>query len=162
MSKQFISVRINDELFEGEVEPRKTLADFIREDCTLTGTHLACEHGVCGACTILLDGEAVRSCLMFAVQADGASLTTLEGLAPEGGPMTPVQQGFMEHHGLQCGFCTPGFVISAHAFLRDHPDPTEAEIREGLSGNLCRCTGYQGIVRAVQRAAEITREDVTA
>jgi carbon-monoxide dehydrogenase small subunit len=162
MSKQFISVRINDELFEGEVEPRKTLSDFIREDCTLTGTHLGCEHGVCGACTILLDGEAVRSCLMFAVQADGASLTTLEGLAPEGGPMTPVQQGFMEHHGLQCGFCTPGFVISAHAFLRDHPDPTEAEIREGLSGNLCRCTGYQGIVRAVQRAAEITREDVTA
>jgi carbon-monoxide dehydrogenase small subunit len=162
MSKQFISVRINDELFEGEVEPRKTLSDFIREDCTLTGTHLGCEHGVCGACTILLDGEAVRSCLMFAVQADGASLTTLEGLAPEGGPMTPVQQGFMEHHGLQCGFCTPGFVISAHAFLRDHPDPSEAEIREGLSGNLCRCTGYQGIVRAVQRAAEITREDVTA
>jgi carbon-monoxide dehydrogenase small subunit len=159
---EFITLTINGATYEREVEPRKTLGDFLREDCTLTGTHLACEHGVCGSCTVLLDGEAVRSCLMFAVQADGAEVTTIEGLAPEDGPLTPVQQGFMECHGLQCGFCTPGFVISAHAFLQENPDPSEEEIREALSGNLCRCTGYQGIVRAVQRAAEIGREGATA
>jgi aerobic carbon-monoxide dehydrogenase small subunit len=153
-----ISLTINGTRYERDAEPRMTLGDFLRERCGLTGTHLACEHGVCGACTVLVDGDAVRSCLMFAVQADGADVTTLEGLTPEGGEMTPVQRGFMECHGLQCGFCTPGFVVSAHAFLRDNPDPTEAEIREELSGNLCRCTGYQGIVRAVQRAIEIRRE----
>jgi aerobic carbon-monoxide dehydrogenase small subunit len=153
-----ISVTINGVRYERDAEPRLTLGDFLRERCGLTGTHLACEHGVCGACTVLVDGDAVRSCLMFAVQADGADVTTLEGLAAEDGQMTAVQQGFMECHGLQCGFCTPGFVVSAYAFLRDHPEPTEAEIREELSGNLCRCTGYQGIVRAVQRAIEIQRE----
>ena len=154
---EFITLTINGATYEREVEPRKTLGDFLREDCTLTGTHLACEHGVCGSCTVLLDGEAVRSCLMFAVQADGAEVTTIEGLAPEDGPLTPVQQGFMECHGLQCGFCTPGFVISAHAFLQENPDPSEEEIREALSGNLCRCTGYQGILRAVRVAAEATK-----
>jgi carbon-monoxide dehydrogenase small subunit len=136
----------------GRVESRKTLADFLREDCALTGTHLGCEHGVCGACTVLVDGDAVRSCLMFAVQADGSEITTVEGLAP-GDELGPVQQAFRDEHGLQCGFCTPGFVVSVHAFLAEHPDPTETEIREALSGNLCRCTGYQGIVRAVERAA---------
>jgi carbon-monoxide dehydrogenase small subunit len=146
-------VEINGRQYDGQVEPRKTLADFIREDCGLTGLHLGCEHGVCGACTVLLDGEAVRSCLLFALQADGATITTVEGLADEDGTMNAVQRGFMDNHGLQCGFCTPGFVISATAYLRDHPDPSEAEIREALSGNVCRCTGYQGIVRAVQQAA---------
>jgi carbon-monoxide dehydrogenase small subunit len=153
-----VTVTVNNRNYTRTVEPRRTLSDFLREDCNLTGTHVGCEHGVCGACTVLVDGDAVRSCLLLAVQADGHQVTTLEGLAPTNGPLTPVQQGFMENHGLQCGFCTPGFVISAHAFLRDHPDPTEAEIREELSGNLCRCTGYQGIVRAVQRAAELQRE----
>ncbi len=114
----------------------------------LTGVHLGCEHGVCGACTVLLDGKAVRSCLTFAVQADGASVTTIEGLAPSDSELHPVQQAFRETHGLQCGFCTPGFVMSVAAFLEEHPDPTDDEIREGLSGNTCRCTGYQGIVRA--------------
>lgn len=154
----YVTAEINGRVYERDVEPRKTLSDFLREDCDLTGTHVGCEHGVCGACTVLMDGEAVRSCLMFAVQATGRSITTIEGLAPEGGPMTPVQQGFMERHGLQCGFCTPGFVISAHAFLERNPNPTEAEIREEMSGNLCRCTGYQGIVRAIDRAVEIRRE----
>ncbi len=158
MTKRSVSMIVNGVPYEHDIEPRLTLADFLRDRCDLTGTHLACEHGVCGACTVLVNSDAVRSCLMFAVQADGAEVTTLEGLAPEGGPLTPVQQGFMECHGLQCGFCTPGFVVSAHAFLRDYPDPTEDEIREHLSGNLCRCTGYQGIVRAVRRAIELKRE----
>jgi aerobic carbon-monoxide dehydrogenase small subunit len=136
------------------VEPRKTLADAIREDLRLTGTHLGCEHGVCGACTVLLDGAAVRSCLMFALQAAGADLTTVEGLSPDAASLTPVQRAFREHHGLQCGFCTPGFIISATAFLADNPRPSDEQIREGLSGNLCRCTGYQGIVRAVRTAAD--------
>lgn len=154
-----VTANVNDRRYERDVEPRRTLSDFLREDCGLTGTHVGCEHGVCGACTVLVDGEAVRSCLIFAVQVQGAEITTLEGLAPEGGPLTPVQRGFMECHGLQCGFCTPGFVISAHAFLRDHPDPSDAELRDGLSGNLCRCTGYQGIMRAVRRAVEIMNEE---
>lgn len=153
-----VTVEINGERFERDVEPRTTLADFLREDCGLTGTHLGCEHGVCGACTVLVDGEAMRSCLMFAVQADGRSVTTIEGLAPQDGPMTPVQQGFMECHGLQCGFCTPGFVISAHALLQAEPHPSEERIREEMSGNLCRCTGYQGIMHAIQRAIEIGDE----
>jgi aerobic carbon-monoxide dehydrogenase small subunit len=153
-----VVIEINGVPYDREVEPRKTLADFLREDCNLTGTHLGCEHGVCGACTILLDGEAVRACLMFAVQVDGMQVTTIEGLAPNGGSLSPIQRAFMECHGLQCGFCTPGFVISAHAFLQENPDPDEAAIREGLSGNLCRCTGYQGIVRAVRRAVELAKE----
>jgi carbon-monoxide dehydrogenase small subunit len=144
-----ITLTVNGVERRATVEHRKTLADFLREDCHLTGTHLACEHGVCGACTVLLGGEAVRSCLLFAAQLEGAEITTIEGLSPADGSLNPVQQAFAEHHGLQCGFCTPGFVVSVTAFLRDHPDPTDDEIREGLSGNLCRCTGYQGIVAAV-------------
>ena len=135
------------------VDVRRTLADFLREECALTGTHLGCEHGVCGACTVLLDGEAVRSCLLFAVQADGAEVTTIEGLGGPDGALSPVQDAFREEHGLQCGFCTPGFVVSVTALLAENPRPSEPEIREALSGNLCRCTGYQGIIRAVQRAA---------
>jgi len=147
-----ITVRINGTEHTATVEARKTLADFIREDAGLTGTHLGCEHGVCGACTILLDGQAVRSCLLFAVQADGAEITTVESL---GTPdrLHPLQEAFRDHHGLQCGFCTPGILMSAVAFLRETPQPTEEQIREMLSGNLCRCTGYQGIVEAIQDAA---------
>jgi carbon-monoxide dehydrogenase small subunit len=144
---------VNGQVREATVEPRLTLADFLRERCRLTGTHLGCEHGVCGACTVLVDGEAVRGCLVFAVQADGADVTTIEGIAGADGGLSPVQQAFRDCHGLQCGFCTPGFVLSVTAFLRDHPDPSDDEIREGLSGNLCRCTGYQGIIAAVRRAA---------
>ncbi|MGV9675916.1 (2Fe-2S)-binding protein [Nocardia sp. NPDC003482] len=149
-----IEVRVNGRVRRDRVPARLTLADYLRETCGLTGTHLGCEHGVCGACSVLLDGEAVRACLIFAVQADGAELTTVEGLAAPDGRLSPVQQAFRDEHGLQCGFCTPGFVVSVTAFLREHPDPSEDEIREGLSGNLCRCTGYQGIVRAVRAAAD--------
>jgi carbon-monoxide dehydrogenase small subunit len=148
-----VSVSVNGEARRGTVEPRLTLADFLRERCALTGTHLGCEHGVCGACTVLLDGAAVRACLVFAVQADGAEVTTIEGLSNADGTLTPIQEAFRDCHGLQCGFCTPGFVVSVTAFLADHPDPTDDEIRTGLSGNLCRCTGYQGILRAVRQAA---------
>jgi carbon-monoxide dehydrogenase small subunit len=153
MKEHTVSLTVNGEPRRATIEPRKTLADFLREDCGLTGTHLGCEHGVCGACTVILDGRASRSCLVFAVQADGATVTTVEGLAPDG-TLNPVQAAFQAEHGLQCGFCTPGFVVSATAFLERNPDPTDAEIREALSGNLCRCTGYQGILRAVRRAAE--------
>ncbi len=135
------------------VEARRTLADFLRDECGLTGTHLGCEHGVCGSCTVLLDGDAVRSCLIFAVQADGCAVTTVEGLSPDGA-LSAVQQAMRDCHGLQCGFCTPGFVVSITAFLRDHPDPDDEDIREALSGNLCRCTGYQGIIAAVRQAAK--------
>jgi carbon-monoxide dehydrogenase small subunit len=144
---------VNGQVFEHTVEARRTLADHLREECGLTGTHLGCEHGVCGACTVLVDGAAVRSCLMFAVQADGADVTTVEGIAGPGGGLNYVQEAFRECHGLQCGFCTAGFIVSVTALLRDNPDPTDSEIREGLSGNLCRCTGYQGIVNAVRLAA---------
>src|SRR5947209_4982623 len=144
-----VSVVVNGVSRTAVVEPRKTLADFLRDDCRLTGTHLGCEHGVCGACTVILDGRAVRSCLMFAVQAEGSEITTVEGLATDG-ELSPVQAAFESEHGLQCGFCTPGFVVSVTALLEQHPDPTDDEIREGLSGNLCRCTGYQGILRAVR------------
>lgn len=147
-----VKITVNGADHQLEVEPRKTLADAIREDCRLTGTHLACEHGVCGACTVLVDGRAVRACLMFAVQADGADVVTVEGLAADG-KLNPVQAAFEAEHGLQCGFCTPGFVVSATAFLAANADPTDTEIAEALSGNLCRCTGYQGIVRAVRVAA---------
>ncbi len=149
-----VEMTVNGRTHQGVVEPRLTLADFLREKCGLTGTHLGCEHGACGACTVLLDGQAVRSCLIFAVQADGQEVTTVEGIAGEDGELSPVQSALRECHGLQCGFCTPGFVTSITALLRDNPQPTDEEIREGLSGNFCRCTGYQGIVNAVHRAAQ--------
>jgi carbon-monoxide dehydrogenase small subunit len=152
-SEQAVTLTVNGERHRLRVEPRKTLADALREDCVATGVHLACEHGVCGACTVLLDGEAVRSCLLFAVQADGAAVTTVEGLANPDGTLGPVQQAFRDCHGLQCGFCTPGFIVSVTAMLQENPSPTEDEIREGLSGNLCRCTGYQGIIAAVRQAS---------
>jgi len=148
-----VEMTVNGERRRGVVDARLTLADYLREDCALTGTHLGCEHGVCGACTVLLDGEAVRSCLMFAVQAAGAEVTTIEGLGGPDGALSPIQDAFREEHGLQCGFCTPGFVVSVTALLQENPKPSETEIREALSGNLCRCTGYQGIIGAVQRAA---------
>jgi len=156
MSTIDVSVTVNGTARTGTVEPRKTLADFLRDDLGLTGTHLACEHGVCGACTVIIDDRAVRSCLQFAVQVDGAVITTVEGLATDG-ELNPVQRAFMNEHGLQCGFCTPGFVVSATALLASNPDPTDQEIREGLSGNICRCTGYQGILRAVRSAASEMR-----
>jgi aerobic-type carbon monoxide dehydrogenase small subunit (CoxS/CutS family) len=146
-----IRVTVNGAVHERTVPVRRSLADFLREDLGLTGTHVGCEHGVCGACTVLMDGEPIRACLMFAVQADGAVFTTVEGLA-EGEALHPIQQAFWDHHGLQCGFCTPGILLTALDFLREHHCAGEAEIREALSGNLCRCTGYQGIVRSVQAA----------
>ena len=152
---------VNGEVREATVEPRLTLADFLRERCHLTGTHLGCEHGVCGACTVLVDGAAARSCLMLAVQAEGAEITTIEGIGGPDGALSDVQEAFRDAHGLQCGFCTPGFVMSVTAFLRDHPDPSDREIREALSGNLCRCTGYQGIVNAVRLAADRNRTGAT-
>ena len=148
-----VRITVNGNARSDMVAARLTLADYLRERCGLTGTHLGCEHGVCGACTVLLDGDAVRACLMFAVQTDGHEVITIEGLSPADGSLTPVQAAFREHHGLQCGFCTPGYVVSVTAFLRDHPDPTDDEIRESLSGNLCRCTGYQGIIAAVRHLA---------
>jgi carbon-monoxide dehydrogenase small subunit len=148
-----VSVTVNGERRRASVDARKTLADFLRDDCVLTGTHLGCEHGVCGACTVLLDGAAVRSCLIFAAQADGADVTTIEGIAGPAGELSAVQAAFRDAHGLQCGFCTPGFIVSVTAFLRDNPSPDDDEIRDALSGNLCRCTGYQGIVNAVKLAA---------
>jgi carbon-monoxide dehydrogenase small subunit len=154
MHEQPVDMTVNSRPHRSVVEPRLTLADFLREKCGLTGTHLGCEHGACGACTVLLDGQAVRSCLIFAVQADGQEVTTVEGIAGENGELSPVQAALREYHGLQCGFCTPGFVTSITALLRDNPQPTDDEIREGLSGNFCRCTGYQGIISAVHRAAQ--------
>ncbi|MDQ7843697.1 MAG: (2Fe-2S)-binding protein [Armatimonadota bacterium] len=152
MDRRTITVTVNGAIHTREVEVRRTLADFLREDLGLTGTHLGCEHGVCGACTVLLDGRAVRSCLLFAVQADGAEVATVESLGtPE--HLHPLQEAFRDHHGLQCGFCTPGILMSMVAFLRETPAPGDAEIREVLAGNLCRCTGYQGIVDAVRDAA---------
>jgi len=149
---------VNGRPIEAELEPRRTLADFLREDANLYGTHLGCEHGVCGACTILLDGDPVRSCLMLAVQADSAELTTVEGLA-DGDGLHPLQEAFSEHHALQCGFCTPGFLLTALYLLRERPDlDDEEEIREALSGNLCRCTGYQNIIDAVRDAAGRLRQ----
>jgi carbon-monoxide dehydrogenase small subunit len=153
VSEHDVRLTDNGEPRRNRVEARTMLADFLRESLGLTGTHLACEHGVCGACTVMLDGRAVRSCLMLAVQADGADVTTVEGLSGPDGELSAVQQAFMDAHGLQCGFCTPGFVVSVTAFLREHPAPDEAAIREALAGNLCRCTGYQGIVEAVKLAA---------
>ena len=153
MPERQIELDVNGERYSLTVEDRMTLGDAIREGCHLTGTHLACEHGVCGACTVLLDGEAVRSCLMFALQAVGSEVTTVEGLSPADGVLNPVQEAFRECHGLQCGFCTPGFVVSLTAYLRDNPAPSDGDLREALSGNLCRCTGYQGIIKAARLAA---------
>ncbi len=150
---QPVRVTVNGVAYERTVEPRMLLSDFIRHELGLTGTHVGCEHGVCGACTILFDGEPIRSCLMFAVQADGHEIMTVEGLATDG-QLHPLQEAFHEAHALQCGFCTPGFLMTLKPFVETHPRPSEKEIREAISGNLCRCTGYQHIVEAVKLAAE--------
>lgn len=147
-----VSIEVNGVLRTAQVEPRTTLVDFLREGLGLTGTHVGCEHGVCGACSVLLDGEPVRSCCMFAVQADGLAVTTVEGLAPERGRLSRIQDSFCEKHALQCGYCTPGMLIACHALLQRNPCPDEAQIRDAISGNLCRCTGYQQIVDAVKHA----------
>ena len=152
--RRTIRVTVNEAQYEREVDVRKTLADFLREDLGLRGTHLGCEHGVCGACTILFDDVSVRSCILYAVQADGADILTVEGLAPAGGPLHPIQEAFRDHHGLQCGFCTPGFLMPALELLVEKQNLSEDEIREAISGNLCRCTGYQGIVEAIHAADE--------
>jgi carbon-monoxide dehydrogenase small subunit len=159
-SKRAIQITVNERRYEGLVEPRLSLADFLRDQLGLTGTHLGCEQGICGSCTVLFNGETVRSCLLFAVQAHGGAILTVEGMAAKakhGEPLHPIQQGFLEKLGFQCGFCTPGFLMTLYEFLNENPSPSEAEIRERLSGNLCRCTGYQNIVAAVQWAAERLR-----
>ena len=153
-----ISVTINGKTYDEEVEVRFTLADFMRQQLGLTGTHLGCEHGVCGACTILFDGRSARSCLMLAVQANAHDILTIEGIAPSEDELHPLQEAFRDNHGLQCGFCTPGMLTTLLEFLDDNPDPTEAEVRIAISGNLCRCTGYQGIVAAALDAAQRLRE----
>jgi aerobic-type carbon monoxide dehydrogenase small subunit (CoxS/CutS family) len=147
-----VRMTVNGAHYEAQVEPRMTLVDFLRGELGLTGTHVGCEHGVCGACTILLNGQPIRSCLMLAVQADGADLMTVEGLSRDG-KLHPIQEAFMEEHGLQCGFCTPGFLMSTYEFLQRHPNPSDDEIKEALGGNLCRCTGYQAIIKSVRLAA---------
>ena len=157
-ARRDVRVTVNGRAYTQNVEPRTLLVDFLRHDCGLTGTHVGCAHGVCGACTILLDGASVRSCLAFAVQAEGKEITTVEGLA-DGESLNALQQAFHENHALQCGYCTPGFLMSLTEFLRETPDPDEARIRERLSGNLCRCTGYANIVRAVRTAARRLRDE---
>ena len=147
-----VEITVNGQTYNKQVEPRRLLSDFLRDDLDLRGTHVGCEHGICGACTVLMNGHTVRSCLMFAVQANGEKITTIEGLATNG-ELHPLQEAFWENHGLQCGFCTPGFLLSACELLERNPDPTEEEVRVGLSGNMCRCTGYQGIVESVLAAA---------
>jgi carbon-monoxide dehydrogenase small subunit len=154
--RRLINLAVNGRTYQRMVEPRLLLSDLLRHELRLTGTHVGCEHGVCGACTVLVDDQPTRSCLMLAVQADGASITTVEGLAGDGETLHPVQQAFWDAHGLQCGFCTAGMLITAVALLRDRPRPSDQEIREALSGNLCRCTGYQNIVKAVRLALERT------
>jgi carbon-monoxide dehydrogenase small subunit len=156
-NKIHVSIRVNDQKKEGDVEPRLLLVHFLRENLNLTGTHIGCDTSNCGACTVLVNGKAVKSCTMFAVQADGKEVTTVEGLANEG-KLHPIQEGFWEKHGLQCGFCTPGMMIAGIALLQRNPNPTEEEIRRGISGNLCRCTGYVKIVEAIQYAAQKLRE----
>jgi carbon-monoxide dehydrogenase small subunit len=156
MEKKAIYLNVNGSRHEVHCEPRKLLSDALREDCRLTGTHVGCEHGVCGACTVLIDGRPARSCLAYAVQMDEVQITTIEAVAQDG-RLSPLQQAMHECHGLQCGFCTPGIVMTFEAYLREHPSPSEAEVREALSGNLCRCTGYQNIVRAILIAAERMR-----
>ncbi len=148
------TITVNEKEYKREVEPRLLLSDFLRHELGLTGTHVGCEHGVCGACTILFDGESMRSCLIFAVQADGHAITTVEGLAKDKDDLHPIQQAFWEAHGLQCGYCTPGILMTLIPFLKQNPNPTEDDIRHALSGNLCRCTGYQHIVDAVKLASE--------
>ena len=152
-----ISLRVNGRSHRVRVEPRRLLSDVLREDCGLTGTHVGCEHGVCGACTVLFDGAPVRACLIYAIQAQGHEITTIEAFG--GDRLSPVQQALHEEHGLQCGVCTPGIVVTMEAWLGENPDPTEAEIREALSGNLCRCTGYHNIVAAIAKAAARRRQD---
>jgi carbon-monoxide dehydrogenase small subunit len=157
-----VNVKVNGVSYERDVEPRTLLAYFLREDCGLTGTHVGCDTSSCGCCVVVLDGNtAVKSCSMFAVQADGHEIMTVEGLA-QGGALHPIQQGFWEKHGLQCGYCTPGMMLTTYALLKQNANPSEAEIREGLSGNLCRCTGYQNIVKAVQQAADALRQPAGA
>jgi aerobic carbon-monoxide dehydrogenase small subunit len=153
-----VRVRVNGVPYEANVPARRLLSDFLRHDLGLTGTHVGCEHGVCGCCTVLLDGAPVRSCLLFAVTVGDHDLTTVEGCTERDGSLSPVQQAFRECHGLQCGFCTPGFITTVTAFLADNPEPTESEAVEAIAGNLCRCTGYQNIIRSVLRAAELTRD----
>lgn len=153
-----VSLTVNGFPRSGSVPARRLLSDFLRHDLQLTGTHVGCEHGVCGACTVLLNGKAVRSCLLFAVSVAGGEIVTVEGLANQDGSLGPVQQAFHECHGLQCGFCTPGFITTISAFLDEHPNPTDDEAREAIAGNLCRCTGYQNIIKSVLRAAEIRNE----
>jgi carbon-monoxide dehydrogenase small subunit len=148
-----VTLQINGEQRTVAVEPRKLLVHMIREDLGLTGTHVGCDTSQCGACTVEIDGQAVKSCTVLAVMADGAAITTIEGLSPSGLPLQPVQAAFHEHHALQCGFCTPGMIMAVRQLLKDHPHPTETEIRHGLSGNICRCTGYHNIVRAVESLA---------
>jgi carbon-monoxide dehydrogenase small subunit len=155
-SRVAIRITVNGEDRLGSAEPRQSLADFLRDELDLTGTHLGCEHGVCGACTVVVDGRAARSCLLLAVEADGATVTTVEGIAPDGG-LHPVQQAMMEEHALQCGFCTPGFVVLLWDLLEKKPDATEADIRDQLGGNICRCTGYQNILNAAVRAVRTGR-----
>ncbi|MGA2549523.1 MAG: (2Fe-2S)-binding protein [Burkholderiaceae bacterium] len=157
MSKKLITLKVNGRTTEKAVEPRTLLVHFLREDCNLTGTHIGCETSHCGACTVDLDGRSVKSCTHLAIQCDGSEVLTVEGLA-QGGVLHAVQQGFYEEHGLQCGFCTPGMLTRAFRFLQDNPNPTEQEVRIGMSGNLCRCTGYQNIVKAVLSAAAKLRE----
>ena len=152
-----INLTVNGQERKADAEPRKTLADFLREDLGLTGTHLGCEHGVCGACTVLIDGAPARSCLMFAVQADGYAITTVEGVTPGPGELSPVQDAFCETHGMQCGYCTPAMILTAHALLADNPDPTRADIVDAVSANICRCTGYAQIIEAIALAAERMR-----
>ena len=153
MYKRQIRLNVNGRDYAIRVEPRRTLVDAIRDDCGQTGTHIGCEHGVCGACTVIVDGEPMRACLMFAVQAQGSDITTIEGMANADGSLSALQEGFRMMHGLQCGFCTPGMILRAHRLLKENPSPSEEEIRMGISGNICRCTGYQNIVRAIQYAA---------
>ncbi|MBI2087816.1 MAG: (2Fe-2S)-binding protein [Deltaproteobacteria bacterium] len=155
-----IRLQVNGVEYERGVEPRLLLCDFLRESLGLTGTHVGCEHGICGSCTVMVNGSTVRSCLMFAVQANGTEVTTIEGLA-EGAKLHPLQEAFSEHHGLQCGFCTPGMLFSALELLKDNPQPTDQEIREGIAGNICRCTGYYHIVQAVKAAAEQMAQEQT-
>lgn len=151
--KKKISVKVNGKVYRRNVEARQNLSDFLREELDLTGTHVGCEHGACGACTVLFNADPIRSCLMFAVQADGADITTVEGLS-QGNQLYPLQESFWEFHALQCGYCTPGFLLTLVPFLHDHPDPNEEEVRKAIAGNLCRCTGYQNIVLAVMKFIE--------
>ena len=154
MHEHEVQMQVNGKVVSGKVESRTHLGDFLRQSAGLTGTHLGCEHGVCGACTVIVDGDAVRSCLMLAVQADNCEVTTIEGIADADGTLHPLQEAFRNNHALQCGFCTAGMITSLHAFLSENPNRSETEIREAISGNICRCTGYQGIVSAAMEAAE--------